>query len=104
MNGYYMPTAERLQHIRDKIQSDPEDFKKLYSASDFTEKYGEIRGEANKRIPTQYQKTFKNEPLIANKQFYFMKEFDIDLILSQKLLPTIVEYYKAAKPLNDFFS
>jgi hypothetical protein len=33
-----------------------------------------------------------------------MKEFDIDLILSQKLLPTIVEYYKAAKPLNDFFS
>jgi uncharacterized protein (TIGR02453 family) len=27
MNGYYMPTAERLQHIRDKIQSDPEDLK-----------------------------------------------------------------------------
>jgi len=104
MNGYYMPTKERLLHIRDKIQSQPAEFKKLYSAKDFTEKYGDIKGEANKRIPAEYQETFNQEPLIANKQFYFMKEFDSDLILNDKLLPTIVDYYKAAKPLNDFFS
>jgi uncharacterized protein (TIGR02453 family) len=104
MNGYYMPTTERLHHIRDKIQAELPNFKKLISAKDFNEKYSEIKGEANKRIPPKYHETFKQEPLIANKQFYFMREFGTDLIFSDKLLPIVLEYYKAGKPLNDFFA
>jgi len=104
MSGYYQPIKERLKSIRDKIKSDPKQFKKLYTAKEFVSKYGSIQGEANKRIPPEYKDTFKSEPLIANKQFYFVKEFNQDIILSDQLLPLIVDYWKASKPLNNFFT
>ena len=104
MNGFYMIPKERLISIRDKIKADTKTFQNLYNAKAFTEKYGKIEGEANKTVPPEYKKTFEQEPLIANKQFYYIKEFKSDIILTDKLLPTIIDYYLAAKPLNDFFT
>lgn len=104
MAGFYNPNKDRLKRIRDNIKSDPKTFKKLYSAASFTEKFGSIQGDANKRIPPEYKELFQQEPLIANKQFYYVKEVKPNTILKDDLLPMIVDYWKAAKPLNDFLS
>lgn len=104
MTGYYAPAKERLKSIRDQILSDPKKFKKLYMAKSFVEKYGNIQGEANKRIPAEYKEQFETEPLIANKQFYMVKEHKPDIILKDDLLKFIKGYWKAAKPLNDFWT
>ena len=104
MSGYYKPTKERLKVIRDRIKADPETFQKLYTEKNFVSKYGSIQGEENKRIPPEYKEVFKVEPLISKKQFYFVKEFKQDILLTDELLPLIVDYWKAAKPLNDFFT
>jgi uncharacterized protein (TIGR02453 family) len=104
MSGFYNPSKERLKSIRNKIKADSETFKELYSSKDFLDKYGRIRGDANKRIPAEYIEAFKKEPLIANKQFFYVNEFKSDMLLSDDLLPAVIDHYLAAKPLNDFFS
>lgn len=104
MSGFYNPPKERLRSIKEKIQSNPDKFKKLYSDKDFMETFGTIQGEAFKRIPPEHKETYAKESLIANKQFYFVKEFSSDVILSDDLLPLVLNYWKAAKPLNDFLS
>jgi uncharacterized protein (TIGR02453 family) len=104
ITGFYKPSKERLKSIRDKIQADIKSFQTLYSSKEFVDKFGSIQGEANKRIPKEYLAAFEHESLIANKQFYYMNELKSDVILTDELLPLIVDYYLAAKPLNDFFS
>lgn len=104
MSGFYNPPKERLKDIRANIVSNPIQFKKLYSEKNFIEKFGQVKGDFIKRIPAEYKACFVNEPLVANKQFYYVKEFKADVILSDELLPLILEYWKTAKPMNDFLS
>lgn len=104
MAGYYSPNKERLLSIRKKIRKDPKEFKKLYSAKSFMDKFGTIQGEANKRIPKDFQDTMETEPLIANKQFYYVKELKPNFILDDNLVETMMSYWKAARPLNEYFS
>jgi uncharacterized protein (TIGR02453 family) len=102
MSGYYNPSQEKINSIRDKIKSETATFKKIYSDQSFVSKFGTICGESLKRIPNDYKETFEKEPLVANNQFYYVKKLSADLILTDNLLPVIIEHYKAAKPLNDF--
>jgi len=104
MTGYYKPTKERLIIIRDKISKDLKTFKKLKSSKKFVDKFGSIQGEAYKRIPPELAEVFKSEPLIANKQFYYVKEHKPEFVTSNNLLKEIMTYWLAAKPLNDFFA
>ena len=57
----------------------------------------------NKRIPKEFHEALEIQPLIANKQFYVMAKFDVDKILDPKLPKLIMDYYKSAKPMGDFF-
>jgi len=104
MTGYYKPSKERLQIIRQNISSDLRTFQKLKSKKKFVDKFGTIRGEAYKRIPADLVEVHKKEPLIANKQFYVVKEHKPEFVTSDKLLKEIMAYWLAAKPLNDFFT
>ena len=104
MTGYYKPTKEKLTEIRQKISGNLSEFQKLKTDKNFIEKFGSIQGEAYKRIPPELQSTFEKEPLIANKQFYYVAEKDAQFALSDNLKDVIVDYWLTAKPLNDFFS
>ncbi|MEL6537771.1 MAG: DUF2461 domain-containing protein [Bacteroidota bacterium] len=104
MSGFYNPPKERLKDIRANILRDPAKFRELYSHPDFADKYGTIKGEAIKRIPSEYKECFDTEPLITNKQFYYVREFTSDILLTDELLPTIIDYWQAARPMNAFLS
>lgn len=104
MTGYYKPTKERLQIIRQKIIGDLKTFQKLTSNKKFVSAFSAIRGEAYKRIPQDLAEIFEKEPLIANKQYYVVKVQKPDFVTSEKLLEEIISYWLAAKPLNDFLA
>lgn len=104
MSGHFMPSKERLLSIRNQINDNPKTFSKLYSDKRFVKSFGKIEGEANKRIPIEFQETFKTEPLIANKQFYYMSEQKPDFITKNDLMSTIIAHWKCAKPLNEFIT
>lgn len=104
MTGFYKVDKERLAKLRANIQNNTEVFQKLVNDPKLKAKFGDIQGEALKRIPKEYQETFEKEPLIANKQFYLIKHMKPEFVLSDDLKETILDYYKTSKPLIDFLS
>ncbi len=104
MSGFYNPPKERLLAIRNIIKNDHKTFKKLRSSKKFIDSFQTIKGEANKRIPPEFKELFETEPLIANKQFYYINLQKADFVTSKNLKKDILNLWKAAKPLNDFLS
>jgi uncharacterized protein (TIGR02453 family) len=100
--GVYMAENQIIENIRNNIASAPETFAAVYSDLRFKEKFGQIQGEQSKRLPSGFQSVLANEPLIANKQFYYSATLPSKIIISKELADTIIEYYLAGKKVNDF--
>ncbi len=103
-SGAYKPDKNQLQGIREAIASDLSGFKKLTKAKSFINKFGAIQGEQNKRIPKEFQEALEEQPLIANKQFYYVANLSNEVILDPKLPKIVMDHYKAALPMSNFLS
>lgn len=103
LGGCYGPSTEQLSDIRSTISSDIKGFQKLISSKDFTSKFGAIQGDANKRIPKELQTAAESEPLIMNKQFYYVSEHDPKMILADDLIEQIMELWHTMRPVNEYF-
>ncbi|MDX1910571.1 MAG: DUF2461 domain-containing protein [Saprospiraceae bacterium] len=101
--GAYFLEKEPLSKLRKAIMQDPGAFRALLSDPNFSAKYGELKGEKNKVLPPEFKEAAKAEPLIAHKEFYFMADNDPERCLQPDLADFIADYFKAGKPLNDFF-
>ncbi|WP_160114752.1 DUF2461 domain-containing protein [Aquimarina sp. AU474] len=104
MGGCFGPTKEQLLKIRTSIRNDPKEFKRLIENKDFVQRFGEIRGEAMKRIPKEWKEACEKEPLIAHKQFYFVGEEGSSLITSTTLMNEMMKYWKAMQPVNEYLT
>jgi uncharacterized protein (TIGR02453 family) len=102
--GAYMPEKEGLKNLRGAIAADLTGFEKLLNAPDFLEKFGELHGEENKRIPEEFMEAAKKQPLLFKKSFYYFHKFEPEIILSDSLLETCMTYYLAGKPVGDFLA
>ena len=103
--GIWMPEPEVLRNIRQEIDYNFADFKKILSAGSFKKMFAEsIKGEGLKRPPKGYD---ENNPAIG---FLKMKNFivskplaDIDL-RNKNTVREIVGIFKTMKPLIDFLN
>jgi uncharacterized protein (TIGR02453 family) len=102
--GQYMPEKEQLQLIREHIAGNLAQFKKLRSAKAFVERFGEVQGERNKVVPKEFKQALVQEPLIANKQFYFMAELPPRMVTDPKLMDVLMDHYEAMRPMNGFLA
>lgn len=102
MGGCFNVEKEQLKNIRTAISEDPKAFRKLIEADSFVAKFGTLKGEVMKRIPKDLQAAVESEPLIANKQFYFVTELDPKLMLEDNLIEILMEYWHAMKPVNEY--
>jgi uncharacterized protein (TIGR02453 family) len=93
---------DQLYRIRTKITEDIDRFQQLINDKVFKEKYGSIRGEQHKRIPSEFKEACQQEPLIANKQFYYMAELDPKLITDSRLPQVLMQYWEAANPVREY--
>lgn len=94
----------QLQKIRHSIAKDLKGFQKVISQKDFVQKFGTIQGEQHKRIPPEFQEVASKEPLIANKQFYYMAELDPKLITDDSLEDVLMNYWETARPVQQFLA
>lgn len=101
--GAYFLDKEPLRKVRAAIAQDPAALHKLLNAKDFTEKYGALRGETNKVMPPEFKEAAKAEPLLFQKQFYFMAELDPENALRPDFADFVAAHFEAGKPLNDYF-
>ncbi len=101
-SGIYKMTKEQLQSVRSFIAAYPEEFNSLIKAKKFRQVFGKILGEQNKRVPPEFKNLLKEQPLIANKQFYYYKEINSENLLRKDLPQRLMKYYFASQPLNKF--
>ena len=100
--GAHHVEKDGLYRIRTSIARDPKELDRLQAGPEFRKKYDQIEGEKNKRLPKEFQETQEVQPLIANKQFYFMAQLGKKAILDPRLPDILMEYYMAGKEINDF--
>jgi uncharacterized protein (TIGR02453 family) len=100
--GVYMPDKDQLQAIRQEILYNQKDFESLISEKQFKKHFGEIRGEKNKRFSTEFAEIQDQQPLIANKQFYYFSDLDPSLITSDSLVDKLYELYEISQPIRQF--
>lgn len=101
--GAYFLDKEPLRKVRTAIAQNPEAFREVIENPDFVAAFGEIKGEKNKVLPPEFKEIAKKEPLLANKQFYFMAEMDPKNCLRPDFPEFVLQYMKIAQPFNDYF-
>ncbi len=100
--GAYFLDKDMLLQVRRYIANNGETFQQLINDPTFVNTYAEVRGEKNKIIPKEFKPSVANEPLIANKQFYYMSEHPSSTILQDDILEVIRAHYLAAQPVYRF--
>ena len=93
----------KLQAVREAIVSDMDTFEKRINDANFKKKFGAIHGEEHKRLPKEFKEASEQQPLLFKKSFYYFAKFEPEFILKDNLPELIMDYYHAAKPLNEFF-
>ena len=101
--GVHVVDKNVLHRIRKQIAANLEEFSGLLNAKEFQNKFGEIHGEKNKRIPPEFQAAAEKQPLIFNKGFYYFAKLNRKLLLDEKLADVLMQYYQVGKPVNEFF-
>ncbi len=79
-------------------------FEKLINDKEFKRFYGEIQGEKHKRIPPEFKEFHASQPLIANKQFYWMAKFPRERLQKDDAIDFLLEHFAAARELQMFFT
>lgn len=102
--GIYMPDAQQIKLIRDQISRNLSSFDQLIYEKKFVNKYNQIRGEKNIKVPREFKEIVEQQPLILNKQWYYFAELPSETVYGAGLIELILEYYKAGKPVQDFFN
>jgi len=100
--GLYEVDKDTLEKIRQEIYYNPDAFKKLINEKTFRTYYGTLQGERNKVLSPDYKEFAKEQPLIANKQFYYMAKLKKEDVLDKNFDKTVLRYFKAAAKFNEF--
>ena len=93
-----------MQRIREEMVSNASEFAALIADKKFQATFGEIKGEKNKRILKEFRVPAEEQPLLFNKQFYYVHELDAAAILQEDIVDQIMEYYRTSRPLSAFFA
>lgn len=102
--GAYSPEKEQLFRLRSYISRHSDEFYRLLNAPEFKNKFGDIQGEKNKRLPAEFQQAAQRVPLLFNKQFYYQAHLDKSHVTDPNLGDLFMEYYFAAKPVKEFLT
>lgn len=100
--GVYTPANESVYRIRRAIVNHPKEFQALLQDKEFKKKYVTLQGEANKVLPGEFKEAALQQPLLANKQFYYATELEAETILKKNLPDFLMQYCRAGRGMNAF--
>ena len=101
--GSYQPMPEMLAAIRQEIDYNSTEFKKIISAKDFKTYFKELSQEDKlKTSPKGYEKTHPDIALLQLKHFITVHPLSDDDVLNKKLPLYAAKVFKAMLPLNLF--
>lgn len=100
--GVYNPDPATVDRIRRHLAANSGQLKKELQAPMFRKFFGAVQGEVQKRLPADLSQAAQQEPLVANKQWYYAYEFEPEALIGADAVSLLMEAYRAGKPMNDF--
>lgn len=101
--GTYMPEAPYLSAIRQEIDYNLDEFKKIVSAKDFKKEFTSLSIEdALKTVPKGYDKENPALEFLKLKHYIVVKDLSDKEVLSKDFIKNASKSFKAALPLISF--
>ncbi|MEM8966150.1 MAG: DUF2461 domain-containing protein [Bacteroidota bacterium] len=101
--GLFAIRPPQLKKIRSLVKEETDEFRAIITAYSFLETFGELKGERAKRLEPVFQDTLNETLYVANKQFYVMRQIDLQPFLnSNKLTEVVIQHFQEVDPLNRF--
>ena len=102
-SGMWMPPAPQLSAVRQEIDYNADEFRKIILSKEFKKHFKELSQEDKvKTTPKGYEKTHPEIEFIKLKSFIAMKAIDDKEVLSKNFIKSICTSFEVAHPLNAF--
>ena len=102
--GYWMPEAEHLKAIRQEIDYNANDLKKIIDEPEFIRLFGEFRKQEQlKSVPREYGPENENIDLLKLKSFVAFRKLDDKEMLRKNAVAEINRHLRQNLPAKCFF-
>lgn len=102
--GAYEPQSPWIGKIRQEIDYNTAEFKKILGAAAFKKHFAELKGDKLKTVPKGFPKDHPELGLLQYKSFLMVNDCDDKLVTSDAFMKHIADVYKAMVPLNAFLN
>jgi uncharacterized protein (TIGR02453 family) len=102
--GFFSPNPADLLRIRQDIDLNYNDWKKLLSGKSIISTFGKLKGEPVKTAPKGFSKVNPAIELLKHKQFYFERKFTDKEVLSPDFLQELNKTFKSLRSYFDYMS
>lgn len=102
--GIYQPAGEQLRKIRQEVDYNAPELKKIVSTADFRKHFGQIQGEKLSRAPKGYPADHPNIELLKLKSFLAMQSFTDEEVLQEDFAGRVIESYRMVQPFNEYLN
>jgi len=100
--GMYKPDNKQLAAVRQEIDYNTNDFKKILNSKTFKDYFEELRGEKLKTAPKGYPKDHPEIELLKYKGYFALSELNDEILQNKNALKVVIQKMKAIAPLNNF--
>ena len=101
--GMWQPPSPQINAIRQEIDYNANEFKKIISNKKFKEYFGELPNEDKlKSVPKGYDKSHPEIELLKHKSFIVVHNLKDKDVLSRDLIKDITATFKVMHPFNSF--
>jgi uncharacterized protein (TIGR02453 family) len=101
--GMWQPPAPQINAIRQEIDYNAAEFKKIISATAFKKYFGKLSEEDKlKAVPKGYEKTHPEIELLKYKSYIVVHDLKDADVLSKNFLKNCSDVMKGIQPLNEF--
>lgn len=102
--GVWMPERDELLAIRNLLAERHEEFRELLRGRTLRSAMGELKGEQLSRVPKGFAKDHPAEDLIRMRQWFLESTLDGGVVSSKRMLPEIMNRFRAATPMLEFLN
>jgi uncharacterized protein (TIGR02453 family) len=102
--GFFAPNPADLLRIRQDIDYNFDDWKKLLARKKIAGSFGTIKGEKVSTTPKGFSKDSPGIELLRHKQFYFERYFSDKEVLDKKFVKELSNCFQHIRPWLDYMS
>ncbi len=104
VGGFFGPVPDDMKRIREDIDANYDDWRKMLSNHLLVKTFGQMRGEKLGTSPRGYAKDHPAIDLLRYKQFLFRHEFTDEEVLSPDFLYQVNDTFKKMRPFLNYMS